>query len=52
VYNEAFGVESRVTVVIDRERIVRGVYAEPRDFESHPVHALEMLAAIGEDTSE
>jgi peroxiredoxin len=51
VFNEAFGVNNRVTVVIDRDRIVRGIYAEPRDFESHPVHALEVLATMGEDTS-
>jgi len=52
VFNEPFGVSSRVTVVIDRGRIVRDVYAEPRDFESHASHALEALAAMGEDTGE
>ncbi len=52
VFNEAFGVDNRVTVVVDRDGIVRGVYAEPRDFESHAVHALEVLAAMGEDTGE
>jgi peroxiredoxin len=46
VFNEAFGVHNRVTVVIDTDRIVRDVYVEPRDFESHPVHALEVLAGL------
>jgi peroxiredoxin len=46
VLNEAFGVLNRVTVVIDKDRIVRDIYVEPRDFESHPVHALEVLAAL------
>ncbi|NJD64791.1 MAG: redoxin domain-containing protein [Chloroflexi bacterium] len=46
VFNEAAGVHNRVTVVIDKDRIVRDVYVEPRDFESHPVHALEALAAL------
>lgn len=47
VYNEDFGIMSRTTVVIDRDGIVRGVYTEARDFESHPVKALEMLAGLG-----
>lgn len=51
-FNETFGVNSRVTVVIDRTRIVRDVYVEPRDFESHATHALEVLSGMGEDTSE
>jgi len=46
VFNEAAGVHNRVTVVIDKDRIVRDVYVEPRDFESHPVHALEVLAGL------
>ncbi|MCC7089583.1 MAG: redoxin domain-containing protein [Dehalococcoidia bacterium] len=46
VFNEAAGVHNRVTVVIDKDRIIRDVYVEPRDFESHPVHALEALAAL------
>ena len=33
-------------VVIDENHIVRDIYVEPRDFESHPVHALEILAAL------
>lgn len=49
---EAAGVHNRTTIVIDRDRVVRDVYVEPRDFESHPRHALEVLAAMGEDTSE
>lgn len=46
VLNEAVGVHNRVTIVIDKDRIVRDVYVEPRDFESHPVHALEVLAGL------
>lgn len=46
VFNEQFGVMSRVTVVVDKDRIVRGIYSEPRDFESHPVKALEILASL------
>lgn len=46
VLNEAVGVHNRVTVVIDKDRIVRDIYVEPRDFESHPVHALEVLAGL------
>ena len=47
VYNEDLGIMSRTTVVIDRDSVVRGVYTEARDFESHPVKALEMLAGLG-----
>lgn len=46
VYNEAFGVMSRTTVVIGKDHIVRGIYTEARDFESHPVKALEILAGM------
>ena len=46
VHNEERGVHKRVTVVIDKDGIVRGVYEEPRDFESHPVKALEILASL------
>jgi peroxiredoxin (alkyl hydroperoxide reductase subunit C) len=46
VYNEAAGILNRTTVVIDKDGIVRGIYAEPRDFESHPVKALEILASL------
>lgn len=51
VHNEAFGVHNRVTFVIDRDGVVRDVYVEPRDFESHATHALEVLAGMGEDTA-
>jgi len=34
-YNEQYGV-------------VRDVYANPADFESHPVHAIEQLVLLGE----
>lgn len=46
VFNEERGVHNRTTVVIDKDGIVRGIYAEARDFESHPVKALEILAEI------
>ncbi len=51
-FNDAYGVNTRTTVVVDRDRIVRDVYVEPRDFESHARHALEVLATMGEDTGE
>lgn len=46
VFNEAAGVMNRTTVVIDKDHIVRGIYVEARDFESHPVKALEILGEI------
>lgn len=48
-YNEQFGIHNRTTIVVDRDRIVRDVYVEPRDFESHPTHALEVLRSLGEN---
>jgi peroxiredoxin len=45
-YNEQFGVHSRTTVVVDKDGIVRDVYVEARDFESHPAHALEALHGL------
>jgi len=46
VYNEAAGILNRTTVVIDKDGIVRAIHAEPRDFESHPLKALEALAEL------
>jgi mycoredoxin-dependent peroxiredoxin len=46
VFNEQAGIHNRSTVVIDKDGIVRDVYVEARDFESHPVHALEVLEAM------
>ena len=46
VYNEERFVHSRTTVVIDKDGIVRDIYPEARDFESHPVHALEVLEKL------
>lgn len=46
VYNEDAGIHARTTVVIDKDHIIRDIYVEPRDFESHPVHALEVLAKL------
>ncbi len=45
-FNEQFGTNSRTTVVIDAQGIVRGVYSEGRDFASHPGKALEILAEV------
>lgn len=47
-FNEQFSFHNRTTVVIDKTGIVRDVYVEARDFESHPVHALEVLKGLGE----
>jgi peroxiredoxin len=46
--NEQFGFHNRTTVVIDRDRVVRMVHVEPRDFESHAAKALETLRELGE----
>jgi len=51
-FNEQFGIHNRVTIVIDRDRVVRDVYVEARDFESHAPHALDVLRALGEDPGE
>ena len=48
IFNEDFGFHNRATFVIDSEGIVRDVYLEPRDFESHAPHALEALQALNE----
>jgi peroxiredoxin len=47
--NEKFGFHNRTTIVIDRVGIVQDIYEEARDFESHPVHALEVLRTLGEN---
>ena len=46
VYNEAYGVMARTTIVIDENHIVRGIHSEARDFDSHPVAALEVLGSL------
>jgi len=46
VFNEVAGIHNRTTIVVDKDGIVRAIYAEPRDFESHPVKALEVLAGL------
>lgn len=48
VYNEQHGIENRTTIVIDKDRIIRHIHSDPRDFESHPAQALEALAKINE----
>lgn len=50
--NEQAGIHARTTFVIDKDGILRGMFAEAREFAAHPQYALEVLAALGEDTSE
>lgn len=52
VFLEKGRVHSRTTIVVDRDGIIRDIYAEARDFESHPVHALEVLRSLGENPGE
>jgi mycoredoxin-dependent peroxiredoxin len=47
-FNEPFGIHNRTTVVVDRNGIVREIFVEARDFEAHPVKALDALRALGE----
>ena len=46
VFNEKFGIHNRVTVLLDDQRVVRDVYIEAADFESHPTHALEAIEGL------
>lgn len=48
VYNEKGSVLDRVTFVIDKDRVIRAIYSEPADFESHPRAALDALKEMGE----
>ena len=48
VFNEQANIHNRTTIVVDEQGVIRDVYAEPRDFESHPVHALEVLAKLAQ----
>ena len=48
VFNEQFSIHNRTTVVIDKDGVVRDIYVEPRDFESHPTHAIDVLIEMGE----
>jgi peroxiredoxin len=45
-FNEQFSIHNRTTIVVDENHVVRDIHVEPRDFESHPVHALEVLASL------
>jgi peroxiredoxin len=49
VFNEQFGIHNRTTVVIDKDGVVRDVYVEARDFESHAPQALDVLRSLGEN---
>ncbi len=46
IFNEEFGIHNRATFVIDRDGVLRDVYVEPRDFESHAPHALEAVRTL------
>src|SRR5512140_3734394 len=46
VFNEQASIHNRTTIVIGNDRIVHDIYVEPRDFESHPTHALEVLGRL------
>jgi peroxiredoxin len=48
-FNEKLGFHNRLTVLLDKDRVVRDVYLEPRDFESHATHVLDVLKSLGED---
>ena len=45
-YNEQAGIHARTTVIVDEDGIERDVYVEPRDFESHATHSLEVLERL------
>ena len=46
VFNEKAGIHNRTTILLDTDRIVRDVYVEPADFESHATHALEAIETL------
>lgn len=39
-------VNRRVTIVIDRDGVIRGRYDDPRDFAGHASEALKVLASL------
>ncbi|OAI42176.1 hypothetical protein AYO38_03260 [bacterium SCGC AG-212-C10] len=45
-YDEKFGFHDRMTVIIDKDRIIRGIYRERKDYASHPGAALEVLKSL------
>lgn len=49
VFNEQYGTHKRTTIVIDKEGVVRDIYEEAREFDSHPTHALDVLRSLGEN---
>ncbi len=48
VYNPERYVASRVTYVIDTDRVIRAVIDEPRDMERHSRDALEAVKALAQ----
>ncbi len=46
VFNAEAGINGRVSFVIDNDRVIRDVYEEMRDPESHPTHVLEVLKTL------
>lgn len=47
VYNEERYVASRVTFVIDADRVIRAVIDEPREMEKHSQDALAAVKSLG-----
>ncbi len=47
VYNEERYVASRVTFVIDEDRVIRAVIDEPREMEKHSQDALAAVKSLG-----
>ena len=48
VYNAERYVASRVTYVIDKDRVIRAVIDEPREMEKHSRDALEAVKALAQ----
>jgi peroxiredoxin len=47
VYNEERYIASRITFVIDKDRVIRAIIDDPRDMERHSQDALSALNALG-----
>jgi peroxiredoxin len=48
VFLERYGVYARVTFVIDADRVIRAVIADPHDMQKHSRRALEVAAELVE----